>query len=47
MSYLKFKEWLRYSLIKQREDQISKKINKNNKKIKDEEEARRKALQRV
>ena len=47
MSYLKFKEWLRHSLIKQREEQIQKKIEKNNKKIKEEEEARKKALQRV
>jgi hypothetical protein len=42
-----FKEWLKRSLIKQREDIITKKIDKQNKKSKDEEERRNKEHRRV
>lgn len=46
-SYLMFKEWLKRSLIKQREEIINKKIEKQNKKSKDEEERRNKEHRRV
>ena len=35
---MKFKEWLKYSLIKQREEVMNKKIEKRNKKLIEEEE---------
>lgn len=38
ISYLKFKDWLKRSLIKQREEVLQKKIEKSNKKIKDDED---------
>lgn len=44
---MKFKEWLKYSLIKQREDQMHKKIEKRNKVLVAEEEKRTKAHRRV
>ena len=44
---MKFKEWLKRSLIKQREEIIGKKINKQNKKMKDEEDRRTKEHRRV
>lgn len=44
---MKFKEWLKTSLIKQREEEIQKKIEKRNKKLKDQEEERTKAHRRV
>ena len=47
ISYLKFKEWLKRSLIKQREDIIQKKIVKQNKRSKDEEQRRTKEHRRV
>ena len=47
ISYMKFKEWLKQSLIKQRVDLVNKKIEKQNKKLKEEEEKRTKAHRRV
>lgn len=47
ISYVRFKEWLKRSLIKQREDQVQKKIEKQIKKQKDEDEVRKKAHRRV
>ena len=44
---MKFKEWLKNSLIKQKEEQHQKKIEKRNKKLKEEEERRTKAHRRV
>jgi len=35
---MKFKEWLKTSLIKQREDQLQTKIEKKNKRLREEEE---------
>lgn len=47
ISFLKFKEWLKTSLIKQREDQMGKKIEKHNRKVTEEEEKRRKKHREV
>jgi hypothetical protein len=47
ISYMKFKEWLKQSLIKQRVDLVNKKIEKQNKKLNEEEEKRTKAHRRV
>lgn len=44
---MKFKEWLKHSLIKQREDVVQKKIEKHQKKIKEDEDKRTKAHRRV
>lgn len=44
---MKFKEWLKGSLIRQREEQMQQKIEKRNKKHKDQEEERTKAHRRV
>jgi len=47
ISYMKFKEWLKQSLIKQRVELVNKKIEKQNKRLKEEEEKRTKAHRRV
>lgn len=47
ISYMKFKEWLKRSLIRQREEQVQKKLVRQEKKAKEEEEARTKANRRV
>jgi hypothetical protein len=44
---MKFKDWLKTSLIKQREEQMHKKIGKRNERMKEEEERRTKAHRRV
>ena len=44
---MKFKEWLKTSLIKQREEEMQKKIEKRNKRLVEEEEERTKAHRRV
>lgn len=44
---MKFKDWLKKSLIKQREEQVQKKMVKQEKKAKDDEEHRTKANRRV
>ena len=44
---MKFKEWLKTSLIKQREEIVQKKIEKHQKKLKDDEDKRTKAHRRV
>ena len=47
VSYMKFKDWLKYSLIRQREQQMAKRIEKQSKKMKEEEEKRNEAHRRV
>lgn len=47
ISYMKFKEWLKRSLIRQREEQVQKKLVRQEKKAKEDEEARTKANRRV
>lgn len=44
---MKFKEWLKQSLIKQRVELVNKKIEKQNKRLTEEEEKRTKAHRRV
>ena len=44
---MKFKEWLKTSLIKQREDQMQKKIERRQKRVQEEEERRTKAHRRA
>lgn len=44
---MKFKDWLKKSLIKQREDQVQKKIARQEKKAKEDEQQRTKANRRV
>lgn len=44
---MKFKEWLKTSLIKQREEVVHKKIEKHQKKLKEDEDKRTKAHRRV
>lgn len=46
-SYQQFKEWLKKSLLKQRENQIQKKIIRQDKKQKEEEKEKQDALRRV
>ena len=47
ISYMKFKEWLKHSLIKQREDFVQQRIEKHQKKMKEDEDKRTKAHRRV
>lgn len=44
---MKFKDWLKKSLIKQREEQVQKKLAKQEKRAKEDEELRTKANRRV
>lgn len=44
---MRFKEWLKNSLIKQREEQMQTKIEKKTKKVKEQEDQRTKAHRRV